>query len=512
VNTGEVVVRPIKTGEGQTEYTPVGHTVNLASRMQSLANAGAIVISDSTRSLVEGYFALRAMGPTRLKGLNESVRVYEVAGLGPLRTRLERSAGRGLSKFVGRSKEREIFRLAAQLAKSGSGQLLALVAEPGVGKSRLVFEFKAEAGGDWTVLEASSVSHGKGSSYLPVIELLHGYFGIAKGDDPATRRDRIAKRIADLDTSLEAALPYVYALLEVEDDKERLAGMDPQLRRSRTLDAVVRLLLSEASRRPLILVVEDLHWLDDESQALLDLLVESVTNARILLLVNYRPEYELRWGDKPCCHLLRLEPLEEDSADEMLSAILGESIDLLPLKQLIIETTEGTPFFMEETVQALFDEGALSRSDCTVTLVTPLASLRIPPTVQTILAARIDRLHADEKNLLQTLAVLGREFDLSLARAVARRSEDELERLIANLQLGEFVYEQPSISDIQYIFKTLLRRKSPTNRSCWSAANSCMRMWRAPSRGFTPRPWTIISQTWRTTTRAAPIRQRPSNI
>src|SRR4029079_17040376 len=329
VNTGEVVVRPIKTGEGQTEYTPVGHTVNLASRMQSLANAGAIVISDSTRSLVEGYFALRAMGPTRLKGLNESVRLYEVAGLGPLRTRLERSAGRGLSKFVGRSKEREIFRLAAQLAKSGSGQLIALVAEPGVGKSTLVFEFNAEAGEDWTVLEASSVSHGKGSSYLPVIELLHGYFGFAKGDDPATRRERIAKRIADLDASLEAALPYVYALLEVEDDKELLAGMDPQLRRSRTLDAVVRLLLSEARQRPLILVVEDLHWLDDESQALLDLLVEQMTNERILLLVNYRPEYGLRWGDKPCCHLLRLEPLEQDSADEMLSAILGESIDLL---------------------------------------------------------------------------------------------------------------------------------------------------------------------------------------
>ncbi|MFZ0399043.1 MAG: adenylate/guanylate cyclase domain-containing protein, partial [Methyloceanibacter sp.] len=410
VNTGEVVVRPIKTGEGQTEYTPVGHTVNLASRMQSLANAGAIVISDSTRNLVEGYFALRAMGPTRLKGLNESVRVYEVAGLGPLRTRLERSAGRGLSKFVGRSKEREIFRLAAQLAKSGSGQLIALVAEPGVGKSRLVFEFKAEAGADWTVLEASSVSHGKGSSYLPVIELLHGYFGIAKGDDPATRRDRIAKRIAELDASLEAALPYLYALLEVEDDKERLAGMDPQLRRSRTLDAVVRLLLSEARQRPLILVVEDLHWLDDESQALLDLVVEQMTtNERILLLVNYRPEYGLRWGDKPCCHILRLEPLEQDSADEMLSAILGESIELLPLKQLIIETTEGTPFFMEETVQALFDEGALSRSDGTVMLVKPLASLRIPPTVQTILAARIDRLRADEKNLLQTLAVLGRE-------------------------------------------------------------------------------------------------------
>ena len=239
--------------------------------------------------------------------------------------------------------------------------------------------------------------------------------------------------------------------------------MDPQLRRSRTLDAVVRLLLSEARRRPLILVVEDLHWLDDESQALLDLLVESMTNERVLLLVNYRPEYELRWGDKPCCHILRLEPLEEDSADEMLSAILGESIDLLPLKQLIIETTEGTPFFMEETVQALFDEGALSRSDGTVALVKPLASLRIPPTVQTILAARIDRLRADEKTLLQTFSVLGREFDLSLARVVAGRSEDELERLIANLQLGEFVYEQPSISDIEYIFKHALTQEVAYN-------------------------------------------------
>ncbi|MGB0057023.1 MAG: adenylate/guanylate cyclase domain-containing protein, partial [Methyloceanibacter sp.] len=463
VNTGEVVVRPIKTGEGQTEYTPVGHTVNLASRMQSLANAGAIIISDSTRNLVEGYFALRSLGPTRLKGLNESVRVYEVAGLGPLRTRLERSAGRGLSKFVGRSKEREIFRLAAQLAKSGSGQLVAVVAEPGVGKSRLVFEFKAETGGDWTVLEAFSVSHGKGSSYLPVIELLHSYFGITKGDDPAKRREKVAKHIGAFNSSLETALPYLLALLEIEDDKERLAGMDPQLRRSRTFEAVVRLLLAEASQHPLILIFEDLHWLDDESQALLDLLVESMANSRILLLVNYRPEYALHWGDKTYCHLLRLESLERDSADEMLSAILGKSIELLPLKQLIIETTGGTPFFMEETVQALFDEGALNRSDGMVKLVKPLASLRIPPTVQTILAARIDRLRNDEKNLLQTLAVLGREFVLNLARSVAGRSEDEFERLIANLQLGEFVYEQPSITDVEYIFKHALTQEVAYN-------------------------------------------------
>ena len=463
VNTGEVVVRPIKTGERQTEYTPIGHTVNLASRIQSLANAGAIVISDSTRNLVEGYFALRSLGSARLKGINDSVPVYEVAGLGPLRTRLERSAGRGLSKFVGRSQEKETFRNASRLARAGSGQVIAVTAEPGVGKSRLFFEFKAEAGGSWTVLEASSVSHGKTSPYLPVIELLHSYFGISGGDGPAVRREKVARRIAHLASSTEDALPYLYALLEIEDDKERLAGMDPQLKRSRTFEAVVRLLLTEAAREPLMLIVEDLHWLDDESQALLDLLVDSMAGARLLLLINFRPEYRLRWGNQTYARLIRLDPLGHDKADEMLSAMLGETGSLLPLKRLIIETTGGTPFFMEETVQALFDEGALVRSGVRVKLVKPLASLRIPPTVQTILAARIDRLRNDEKALLQTLAVLGREFVLSLARAVAGRTEEDLERLFGNLQLGEFVYEQPSISDVEYIFKHALTQEVAYN-------------------------------------------------
>ena len=235
------------------------------------------------------------------------------------------------------------------------------------------------------------------------------------------------------------------------------------IRRARTFDAVVRVLLTEAAREPLMLIVEDLHWLDDESQALLDLLVEQMADARLLLLINFRPEYQLRWGDKSYAQSLRLDALGHDNADEMLSAMLGESDSLLPLKQLIIETTGGTPFFIEETVQALFDEGALKRSEGSVELIKPLASLRIPPTVQTILAARIDRLRNDEKTLLQTLAVLGRQFVLSLARAVAGHSDAELERLLANLQLGEFVYEQPSISDVEYIFKHALTQEVAYN-------------------------------------------------
>jgi adenylate cyclase len=463
VNTGEVVVRSIKTGDTQSEYTPIGHTVNLASRLHELASGGSTIISDSTRRLVEGYFALLPRGSTRVRGISESLNVFEVTGLGPLRTRLERSAGRGLSRFVGRDKEKEEFGRAAEKVKAGAGQIVAVEAEPGVGKSRLFFEFKTEANSDWTVAEGMSVSHGKGSPYLPIIELLHSYIGTGRDESASLRRQKLAAKIGELDLSLHSDFPYLCALLEIEEGKEKLAGMDVQLRRSRTQEAITRLFLSESKRRPLILIVEDLHWLDEESQALLDRLVDSIGSARILLLVNYRPEYALRWGNKSYCRRLRLEPLGYNNANEMLSAMLGTSEDLEPLKQLIIETTEGTPFFMEESVQALFDEGTLEREDGLVKLVRPLASLRIPPTVQAILAARIDRLHNDEKNLLQTLAVLGREFVLSLARAVAGRSQGELERLITNLQVGEFVYEQPSITDVEYIFKHALTQEVAYN-------------------------------------------------
>src|SRR5215475_11780010 len=462
-NTGEVVVRAIETGAMHTEYTPIGHTVNLASRLQNIDNAGSTVISDSTRKLVEGYFALKPLGRAQVKGISEPINVHEVIGLGPLRTRLQRSAGRGLSKFVGRIKEKEALRRAAARAHSGAGQIVAVVAEPGVGKSRLFFEFKAEVQSEWTVLEASSVSHGKGSAFLPIVELLHRYFDIAGEDSVQARRDKVAAKIRALDPGLESGLPYLLALLEIADDKDRLAGMDAQLRKSRTLDAVALLLLAETVARPLLLIIEDLHWLDDESQALLDRLADMLSGSRMLLLVNYRPEYTQRWDDKAWCSRLRLESLGEDSADEMLSAILGDNPALAPLKELIVTTTGGVPFFMEETVQALFDEGALARQNGTVTLVRPLGSLKIPPTVQAILAARIDRLHNDEKNLLQTLSILGREFVLSLARAVAGKSEDELERLLERLQHGEFVYEQPSIVDVEYTFKHALTQEVAYN-------------------------------------------------
>jgi len=462
VNTGEVVVRAIATGADQVEYTPVGHTTNLASRLQGIARTGSIVVSETTRRLCEGYFKLNALGATRVKGVNEPVNVFEVAGLGPLRTRLQRSAGRGLTKFVGRERELEALKRVAEHARGGHGQIAAAMAEAGTGKSRLFFEFKAVAQSGWLVLETFSISHGKASAFLPLIELLHGYFAIDAGDDGRRRREKVAGKIAILDRALEDTLPYLFGLLGVIEGDDPLAQTDAQVARRRTLDAVKRVLLRESLNQPVMVIFEDLHWIDDQTQQFLNLLADSIATAKLLLLVNYRPGYAHQWNSKTYYTQLRLDPLGRESAEEMLTALLGDGADLAALKRLIIEKTEGVPFFMEETVQVLLDDGALVRNG-TVKLTRPLVELTIPPTVQAILAARIDRLPAGAKDLLQTLAVIGREFSVSVIRAVTTASDDELNRLLADLQLGEFIYEQPAVGDTQYVFKHALTQEVAYN-------------------------------------------------
>jgi len=462
VNTGEVVVRSITTGQGHTEYTPIGHTANLASRMQALAPTGSIAISQQTRKLVEGYFALKPLGPTRVKGVSEPVNVYELTGLGPLRTRLQRAAGRGLTKFVGREREMEAMRNAAGLARSGRGQIVAVMAEAGTGKSRLFFEFKAKNQSGWTVLEAFSVSHGKASAYLPVIDLLHGYFRIVSEDDARTRREKVNGKVLTLDRALENTLPYLFGLLGIVEGEDPLAQMDGQVRKRRTVDAIKRIFLRESLNQPLMVIFEDLHWIDDETQAFLNLLADSIGTAKILLLVNYRPQYSHSWNSRTYYTQLRLDPLGKESAEEMLSALLGDGPGLAPLKRVIIEKTEGNPFFMEETVQVLLDEGALVRNGV-MRLTRPISQLSIPPTVQGILAARVDRLPPDAKDLLQILAVVGREFPMSLIRVVLLKSDEELSRALNELQLGEFIYEQPAVGDTEYIFKHALTQEVSYN-------------------------------------------------
>jgi class 3 adenylate cyclase/tetratricopeptide (TPR) repeat protein len=461
INTGEVVVRTL-SASGHAEYDTVGHTANLAARMEAVAPTGSIAISEHTRQLVEGYFQLRPRGPTPIKGLNEPVDVYEVIGLGPLRTRLQRAAGRGLTKFVGREREMEALRHTAEKAREGHGQIVAALAEPGVGKSRLYFEFKATSQTGWMVLETFSVSHGKASAYLPVIYLLHGYFRIVSEDDGRTRREKVTGRLLALDRSLENALPYLFALLGIVEGEDPLAQMNGQIKKRRTLEAIKRILLRESLNQPLMVIFEDLHWIDEQTQEFLNLLADSIGTAKILLLVNYRPEYSHQWGSKTYYAQLRLDPLGPESAEEMLSSLVGDGAELAPLKRLIIEKTEATPFFMEEMVQVLLDEGSLVRNGA-VKLTRPLVELKIPATVQGILAARIDHLPSDAKDLLQSLAVIGREFSLSLIRAVVPKSDDELDRLLHDLRVGEFIYEQPAVGDTDFIFKHALTQEVAYN-------------------------------------------------
>jgi class 3 adenylate cyclase/tetratricopeptide (TPR) repeat protein len=463
INTGETVVRSIRTGDTHTEYTPIGHSTGLASRMQTLAPTGSIAVTGATEKLCAGYFAFKPLGPTRVKGVSEPVQVFEVIGLGPLRTRLQRAAGRGLTKFVGREREIEALRHAASMARDGHGQIAAAMAVAGTGKSRLFFEFKSTSAAGWMVLEAFSVSHGKASAYLPVIDLLHTYFKIVGEDDQRTRREKVAGKLTMLDRTFDDTLPYLFALLGIAEGEDPLGAMGPQIKKRRTLDAIKRILLRESLNQPLIVIFEDLHWIDEETQGFLNLLADSIGTAKVLLLVNYRPEYSHQWNSKTYYTQLRLDPLGREGADEMLNALVGDGAEMRPLKRLIIERTQGNPFFMEETFQVLLDEGTLVRDGSSVRLTKPFSELKIPPTVQAILTARIDRLPPDEKDLLQALAVIGKEFQLNLIREVTGKSNDELQRMLGDLQLAEFIYEQPAVGDLEYSFVHALTQEVAYN-------------------------------------------------
>jgi class 3 adenylate cyclase/tetratricopeptide (TPR) repeat protein len=454
LNSGEVVVRAIGS-DLHMDYTAVGQTTHLAARMEQLADPGAIVITPDTLALAEGYVEVKSLGPVPVKGLAEAVEVYEVTGAGPARTRLQASARRGLTRFVGRDAELEQLRLAQQLAGDGRGQVAALVGEAGVGKSRLVYELThSHRLQGWLVLESASVSYGKATGYLPVIDLLKGYFKIQDRDDLREIREKVTGKLLTLDESLKPALPALLALLDVLVDDAAWGTLDPGQRRQQTLDAVRRLLLREAREQPLLLIFEDLHWIDSETQALLDGLIDSLGSARVLLLVNYRPEYQHGWGSKTSYSQIRLDALPAESAGELLEALLGDDPGLAPLKQLLVR--RGNPFFLEETVRTLVETKALAGERGRYRLVQPVQAIQVPPTVQAMLAARIDRLPPEDKRLLQVASVVGKDVPLVLLQAIADPPDEAIRRGLDHLQAAEFLYETGLFPDLEYSFKHAL--------------------------------------------------------
>jgi class 3 adenylate cyclase/tetratricopeptide (TPR) repeat protein len=456
LNSGEVVVRAIGS-DLHMDYTAVGQTTNLAARMEQMARPGTILLAPDTLALAEGFVQVTSRGPVPVKGVVAPIEIFELAGASPVRSRLHAAASRGLTRFVGREAEIELLRQALGRAGESHGQVVAVVGEPGVGKSRLVWEFThSHRSQGWLVLETASVSYGKATTYLPVIELLRSYFGIEPRDDDRKMREKVTGKLLSLDRVLESAVPVFLSLLDVPVEAAEWTKLDPLQRRRQTLDALKRLLLRESQVQPVLLVVEDLHWIDSETQAWLDVLVESLPTARLLLVVNYRPEYGHGWGSKTYYHQVQLDALPVAGAEDLLEALLGTGPGLADLRQLLIDRTQGNPFFLEESVRALVETRALAGERGAYRLAGPVQSLQLPATAQAILAARVDCLAPEDKRLLQTAAVIGKDVPFPLLAAIAEESEARLREGLARLQAAEFLYEARLFPEVEYTFKHAL--------------------------------------------------------
>jgi class 3 adenylate cyclase/tetratricopeptide (TPR) repeat protein len=456
LNSGEVVVRSIGS-DLHMDYTAVGQTTHLAARMEQMAMPGSIVITGETLRQAMGYVAVRSLGLVPVKGLPNPVEAFALQGAGPARTRLQAVAMRERTRFVGREAEREVLRRALSQALRGRGQVVAVVGEPGVGKSRLIHEFThAPEIQGWLILESHTLSYGQAVPYLPVGGLLKAYFQLQDGEAPHHIGEWLTTQLLRLDSALHPTVPSLLALLGVPVEDPAWQVLDPLQRQQRMLEAVKRLLLRESQRQPLLLVVEDLHWVDAETQALLDALVESLPTARLLLLVSGRPEHQPRWGHKTYYTQLRLDPLPPDQAEALLDTLLGSIPGLEALKQRLVEWTQGNPFFLEESVRMLVETQVLVGQPGAYWLDQPLASLPVPVSVQTMLAARIDRLPPDAKHVLQSAAVVGTDIPGSLLHAITALPDERLQPAMAQLQAAEFLYEARLFPELGYTFKHAL--------------------------------------------------------
>jgi tetratricopeptide (TPR) repeat protein len=389
--------------------------------------------------------------------LTDPVDIFELVGATAVRRRLHATATHGLTRFVGRQTEIEALGQALERADSGHGQVVTVVGEPGVGKSCLFYEFlRSHHTQGWLVLESASVSYGKATPYFPVLDLMKRYCHVEDSDDPRTVRAKVTGQVLTLDAALQNTVPVLLALLDVLPADDPFLQSDPSQRRRCTLDALKRVLLRESQVQPLLLVFEDLHWIDAETQALLDSLVESLPTTRVCLLTNYRPEYQHDWGNKTYYTQLRLDPLPPESAEEFLQGLIGESPALEPLLHFLIARTAGNPFFLEESVRTLIETGALVGERGAYHLMQALPTIQVPATVQAVLAARIDRLPPEAKHVLQTAAVIGTEVPLPLLQAITELPEAALYDGLRHLQATEFVYETHLFPEHAYTFKHAL--------------------------------------------------------
>ena len=453
INSGDVLVRSIAS-DLHMDYTAIGETTHMAAKVEQLAAPGTICATADLVRLVEGYVQSRPLGPHAVKGLAHPVELFEVTGTGPMRTRFQVATRRGLTRFVGRQAETVELERAAALARGGTGQIVAVVGQPGVGKSRLLWEFtQAQRQTGWSVFKASTASHGEAAAYLPVVEVLAQYFDIDAGSERSPIRDRIGSRLVALDPALAVHLPPLLSLFDVPAGDARWESLDPPQRHRRTLDAVTALLASESRVRPMIVVIEDLHAVDAETQEFLDAIAAGLGGERLMLMIEHRPEYRHDWRAAANYTRVDVEPLPASTAGELFRGLMGEDPALAPLERLVLARTEGNTFFIEESLRSLIDTGFLERGPAGYRLTRALESIQIPATVQDILAARVDRLAEREKSLLQLAAVVGRDLPFDVLRRVAALDERSLADALAVLVGSEFLLETSPFPAPEYSFK-----------------------------------------------------------
>jgi DNA-binding SARP family transcriptional activator/class 3 adenylate cyclase/tetratricopeptide (TPR) repeat protein len=452
ISSGEVIIRAV-ANDLQVDYSAIGETTQIAKRLEQLTPAGKILISRSTNNLASGFVKVRPFAISDALGASMPTEIYELRGAVANGSRLLGAAARGLTPFVGRAAELEQFRQALQRARRGRGGMIAVTGEPGVGKSRICAEFLSSGMTvDFLVLQGRAASFGPARSLLPFIEMLRAYFRIRDSDDVAAMRLKVRNGVMALGDNLASLLPSLLSILDIPVDNAAWQQSSPANRRRQTLEDIGQFLLRLGRKRCLVIMIENLHRIDSESDLLLDRLIEESAGHRIILLLSYRPEYTNRWLGPPHCREIRLEPLDEDSAGEFVTHLLGEHPSLMPLVQALLKRTDGNPLFLEESVRLLIEIGLLAGKRGAFHARQNASDIDLPETVQGLLADRIDRLSSTHKRLLQTAAVVGRRVKASLLADVADISPVELQEGLMRLESADLLRPLAS-PEPTYIFK-----------------------------------------------------------
>jgi class 3 adenylate cyclase/tetratricopeptide (TPR) repeat protein len=462
LNTGLVVVG--KIGDDLTmEYTAMGDTVNLASRMESAAEPGTIQVSENTHRLTEGYFEFEPLGEIEVKGKKVAAKAYRLLGMGQAKTRLGVAEMRGLTPFVGRQKELGQLMECYELARKGQGQVVGIVGEPGVGKSRLLLQFRNMLSqGEYSYLEGECLHYGEAIAYMPILYILRSYFGIEEGEAELLSRNKLKQKISQLDERLTGILPPLQDVLSLKVQDETYIKLDPQRKKERTFEAIRSLLFRESQDKLLILAVEDLHWIDKTTEEFLNHFIARLGGAHFILILLYRPEYTHSWGSKTYYNQIRVDELPLETSAEMVQAILEEGKATPELMDLILDRATGNPLFMEEFTRTLLERGYIDRENGHYVLTVKPSDIQVPETVQGIIAARMDRLEKVLKETMQVASVIGREFQRSILQNVTKLRE-KLEECLCELQALEFIYERSMFPEAEYVFKHALTQEVAYN-------------------------------------------------